>query len=397
MDLRFSNRTEQIVERTRTFVHAIVLDIEDRFSGVAQDDSWRLDLQERAREAKVFGPHLSPAVGGLGLNMVERGPVFEEAGFSLFGAMAINAASPDEGNQHLLSKVANDEQQETYLVPLAKGEVRSAFAMTEPAPGAGSDPRALRSVAERTPRGWRIHGVKQFITGANGAAFFVVMARTSGQPGDKGGATMFLVDSDNPGLSITGHIRTMDASMIGGHCIVRLTECRVPDSAVLGEVDRGFEYANVRLGPARLTHCMRWLGAARRAHEIAVVAAATRQAFGRRISDLGMAQQMIADSEIDFAASRGLILRGCWECDQGIDASESSSIAKTFVSEAVGRIVDRSLQLLGGSGMAEDLPLARIFRETRPFRIYDGPSEVHRWMLATRATKRIVAAAMPSS
>jgi alkylation response protein AidB-like acyl-CoA dehydrogenase len=215
------------------------------------------------------------------------------------------------------------------------------------------------------------------------------MARTSGAPGDASGATLFFVDAENTGMCIERHVPTMDKSMIGGHCEVRFVDCQVPDSAVLGEVDEGFRYAGVRLGPARLTHCMRWLGAARRAHEIAVAMAAERRAFGDRLADLGMAQQMIADSEIDLAAARGLILRACWEIDQGVDSSDSSSIAKTFVSEAVGRIVDRSVQIAGGLGVSEDLPLARIYRETRPFRIYDGPSEVHRWAIARRAIKRI--------
>jgi alkylation response protein AidB-like acyl-CoA dehydrogenase len=201
---------------------------------------------------------------------------------------------------------------------------------------------------------------------------------------------MFLVDAGNPGMIVTRHVPTMDKSMIGGHCEVRFTNCLVADSAVLGEVDQGFRYAGVRLGPARMTHCMRWLGAARRAHEVAVNYAAEREAFGARLANLGMTQQMIADSEIDLAAARGLILRSSWEIDQGMESNDSTSIAKTFVAEAIGRIVDRAVQICGGQGVSEDLPVARIYRETRPFRIYDGPSEAHRWAIARRATKRIV-------
>jgi acyl-CoA dehydrogenase len=389
VDLNFSVATVELVERTRAFVRDVVLDVEDAFEGVAQGEAWRHDLQAAAKAAGVFGPHVPREFGGHGLGLVERAPVFEEAGYSLFGALAVNAAAPDEGNQHLLDRVANGDQRQHYLAPLASGKVRSAFAMTEPAPGAGSDPRALRTSATRVVDGWRIDGLKRFITGLDGAAFSIVMARTSGVPGDASGATLFLVDAENTGMSIERHVPTMDKSMIGGHCEVRFVDCQVPDSAVLGEVDEGFRYAGVRLGPARLTHCMRWLGAARRAHEIAVAMAAERRAFGDRLADLGMAQQMIADSEIDLAAARGLILRACWEIDQGVDSSDSSSIAKTFVSEAVGRIVDRSVQIAGGLGVSEDLPLARIYRETRPFRIYDGPSEVHRWAIARRAIKRI--------
>jgi alkylation response protein AidB-like acyl-CoA dehydrogenase len=389
VDLNFASGTDDLIKRTQAFVHDVVLDVEDTFAGVAQDEAWRRSLQDAAKAAGVFGPHVPVEFGGHGLGLVERAPVFEEAGYSLFGALAVNAAAPDEGNQHLLDQVADAGQREQYLAPLARGEIRSAFAMTEPAPGAGSDPRALQSSATRVPGGWRITGFKRFITGGDGATFCIVMARTTGAPGDAGGATMFLVDADNPGMVLERHVPTMDKSMIGGHCEVRFTDCRVPHSAVLGAVDEGFRYAGVRLGPARMTHCMRWLGAARRAHEIALAYAAERRAFGVRLADLGMTQQMIADSEIDLAAARGLILRACWEIDEGIESSDSTSLAKTFVGEAVGRIVDRSVQILGGLGVSEDLPLARIYRETRPFRIYDGPSEVHRWAIAKRATKRI--------
>jgi alkylation response protein AidB-like acyl-CoA dehydrogenase len=317
--------------------------------------------------------------------MADRAPVFEEAGYSLFGPLATNIAAPDEGNVHLLAHVADADQREEFLAPLARGEVRSAFAMTEPAPGAGSDPTALRTTATRTAAGWQIDGEKHFITGADGAGFFIVMARTSGRPGDRGGATMFLVPASSPGLEVGRHIDTLDKSMVGGHCEVSFRDVAVPESAVLGEVDKGFDYAQVRLGPARMTHVMRWLGASRRAHDIALVRVAQREGFGSRLGDLGMVQQMVADNEIDIAASRALLLQACWELDQGGPASDATSRAKVFASEAIFRVVDRSIQMCGGLGVSEDLPLARLSREVRPFRVYDGPSEVHRWAIAKRA------------
>jgi alkylation response protein AidB-like acyl-CoA dehydrogenase len=390
VDLAFAPATLALAAETRAFIRDVVLPIEDEYSGVAPDnDEWRVKLQTEAKAAGVFGPQVPIEYGGHGLNMVDRAPVFEEAGYSLFGPIAVNCAAPDEGNQHLLDRAGNAEQRERYLAPVARGEVRSAFAMTEPAPGAGSDPRALTTRATKTSNGWRIDGFKRFITGADGADFAIVMARTSGNPGDAGGATMFLVDSDNPGMILERHVPTMDKSMAGGHCEVRFDDCQVPESAVLGELDEGFRYAGIRLGPARMTHCMRWLGAARRAHEMAIARAVERKAFAQPLAELGMTQKMIADSEIDIEASRGLILRACWELDQGRSGSDSTSIAKTFVSEAVGRIVDRSVQIYGGLGVSEDLPLARIYREVRPFRVYDGPSEVHRWALAKRAARRV--------
>ncbi|MFI6362399.1 acyl-CoA dehydrogenase family protein [Nocardia sp. NPDC050630] len=388
IDLAYSAEIAALVERTRAFTREVVLPIEDRHGGditAAGGDIVRKDLQAAAKLAGVFAPHAPVDYGGLGLSMSDRAPVFEEAGYSLFGPMALNIAAPDEGNVHLLAHVASPAQKSQYLAPLATGEIRSAFAMTEPAPGAGSDPSALTTRAERTAGGWRINGRKWFITGADGAGFFIIMARTSGQPGERGGATMFLTPTDVPGLHVGRHIPTADRSMLGGHCEVTFEDLMVPDSAVLGAVDRGFEYAQVRLGPARMTHVMRWLGAARRGHDIAVHHVARREAFGAKLGDLGMIQQMVADNEIDIAATRSLLVRACWELDRGGAASNATSIAKTFAAEAIFRIVDRSAQMCGGLGVAEDLPLARLAREVRPFRVYDGPSEVHRWAIAKRS------------
>jgi acyl-CoA dehydrogenase len=381
-------RVAELVERTRTLVETTVLPLEKTFDGDierAGGDRLRHELQESAREAGVFAPHASVEHGGHGLGMVDRAPVFEAAGYSVFGALALNIAAPDEGNVHLLQEVATPEQRERYLGPLARGEVRSAFAMTEPSPGAGSDPSMLATQARRDGDEWVIDGDKRFITGADGAGFFIVMARTS--PGD-GGATMFLVPGDDPGATVGRHITTMDRSMVGGHCEVSFRGVRVGDDAVLGEVDRGFVNAQVRLGPARMTHVMRWLGAARQAHECALGYVQERHAFGSRLGDLGLAQQLIADSEIDLAATRALLLTACAALDRGERASHETSIAKTFGAEAICRVVDRAMQLTGGTGVSDDLPIARLYREVRPFRVYDGPSEVHRWSIARRALRR---------
>ena len=397
IDLTHDDRAKQIAELTTAFIRDVVIDVEVEHAGVVPDDRVRSDLQRAARDAGVFAPHASPEFGGHGLDMRGRAAVFEEAGYSLFGPLALNIAAPDEGNVHMLEAIADEDQKERYLAPLAAGDVRSCFAMTEPSPGAGSDPDALRTRAERVPGGWRIEGRKWFITGADGAAFAICMARTTGEPGDRGGATMFLVDADNPGMRIGRHIPTLDESLYGGHLEIEFDGCVVPDSAVLGEVDQGYRYAQVRLGPARMTHCMRWLGVARRAQDIAVGHAAEREIFGARLGDLGMAQQMIADNEIDIRASRGLILQACWELDQGRSAGTSVSVAKTFTAEAVWRVVDRSLQLCGSLGVSGDLLLGRFLREVRPFRIYDGPSETHRWSIARRVVGRRAAAVAAST
>lgn len=390
IDLRYDEDVLDLVRRTEDFVRATVVPVEQRHGGVLADagEAVRVELQQAARAAGIFAPHAPRRYGGHGLGMCDRAPVFEAAGYSLFGPLALNIAAPDEGNVHLLATVATDEQRERYLAPLAAGRTRSCFAMTEPVPGAGSDPSALSTRATRVPGGWRIDGHKWFITGADGAGFAICMARTSGEPGDRGGATMFLVDADNPGMRLVRHVPTMDQSMIGGHCELRFDGCEVPDDAVLGAVDEGFSYAQVRLGPARMTHCMRWLGVARRAQDIAVGHAVRRRLFGSRLAELGMMQQLIADNEIDIEASRALILRACWELDQGRSAAQLTSITKTFVAEAVWRVVDRAVQMCGALGISEDVLLARFLREVRPFRIYDGSSETHRWSIARRVVGR---------
>jgi acyl-CoA dehydrogenase len=369
----------EIVERTRAFVAEYCIPAESRFTGHDPGEPLRAELQAAAREAGVFAPTVPRAYGGLGLDIRGWAEVLDEAGYSLLGPLALNCSAPDEGNMRLLEMVASEEQKARYLIPVARGEARSCFAMTEPPPGAGSDPSALASTARRVSGGWMIDGEKRFITGAEGASFAICMARAPT------GATMFLIDADNPGFSLVRAIPTMDSIFLGGHLEVRFHDCFVPDESVLGAVGEGFRYAQVRLAPARLTHCMRWLGLARRALDIALDRSATRELFGSPMQSLGLAQGLVADSMIDIAASRALIRSVAEVLDIGRSGKHESSVAKVFVSEAVFRIVDRSVQLLGGDGVAHDLPVARFFNEVRPFRIYDGPSETHRWAIARRA------------
>ena len=383
----------ELRQRIERFVRDTAIPIEERLGGSLHhaDDQLRTELQDAARAAGVFGPTIPVELGGLGLDRTAQAWALEAAGYSLVGPLAMNCAAPDEGNLHLLAEVADAHQRERYLEPLARGSVRSCFAMTEPSPGAGSDPRLLRTTATPHGDGWRIDGRKWFITGAVGASFAICMARTSGEPEEPGGATMFLVDTDNPGMQVKREIRTLDEAMIGGHGEVVFDRCHVGPDAVLGEVGRGFDYAQVRLAPARLTHCMRWLGIARRSLDIAVVHGTQRRAFGERLVDLGLTQQHIADCVIDIEASRALVAVCAAELDAGLPGAQSSSIAKTFVSEAVGRVVDRCVQMCGSLAISDDLPLSRFYREVRPFRIYDGPSEAHRWAIARREVKQVAA------
>lgn len=374
------------VERARAgiaeFVAEHVIPLEPTVIGREVDDETTRELQRRGRASGYFAPQLPKDLGGGGFDLLESAILLEEAGYSLLGPLALNCAAPDEGNLHLLEKVASPQQRRDFLEPLARGDVRSCFAMTEPPPGAGSDPAALRTSARQDGDEWLITGEKWLITGADGAGFAIVMARTGES------STMFLVRADNPGMVVGAHAHTIDASMPGGHCRVTFTDCRVSAEDVLGEVDQGFRYAQVRLAPARLTHCMRWLGAARRAHDIAMRHALSREIFGARLAEHGMAQQLIADNEIDLHAARLVLWQACWAIVNGSRGGEESSRAKVMISEAVGRVVDRSVQLAGGMGTSEDMVLGRIYADIRAFRIYDGASEVHRMSLAKRAARR---------
>lgn len=382
MDLDLGARAADTQKRIAAFIRNTVIPMEPR-AFASFDDEIRRESQGAARAAGLWAPQLPEQLGGMGFTFTESAALFEEAGYSLLGPLALGIAAPDEGNCHLLDRVADAVQRERYLEPLARGEIRSCFAMTEPAPGVGSDPKAVRTKATRVSGGWSITGDKHFITGAQGASFAIVMAATGDEPGE--GVTMFLVDADNPGWTVTGHYNTLDIAMVGGHCTVELRDCVVPDEAVVGEVGQAFRYAQVRLAPARLTHCMRWLGAARRAHDEALRRAVGRELFGRRLTDHGMAQLLIADNEIDLAASRALLRQAAWDVERDNDPLLASSRAKVFVSEAVNRVVDRAVQLTGGLGTVLDDVVARTYADIRAFRIYDGASEVHRMSIAKRA------------
>jgi acyl-CoA dehydrogenase len=384
IDFEISAELGALRDRVRTFVDGELIPLEDTFRSSAPDPDTIAALRTKARVAGIYGPHLPAEYGGMALDWRSIAVIFEAVGRSLLGPLAINAAAPDEGNMRLLSRVATPAQRARYLEPLARGTIRSCFAMTEPAPGAGSDPSMLRTRARKTADGWVIDGEKWFISGADGSAVAICMARTSDDPTGRRGATMFLVDADNPGFRVQRRIETLDCATPGGHCVVTFEQCHVGDDAVLGEVDEGFRYAQLRLAPARLTHCMRWLGIATRAHQIAIGYAARRSAFGKPLSGHEGVAFQLADTEIELHAARLMIWHTAWLLDRGEHARHESSMAKTFVAEAVFRAVDRALQVCGALGVSQDIPLGTFLRESRPFRIYDGPSEVHRMAIAAR-------------
>lgn len=338
-------------------------------------------LREKAKAAGLYAPQLPTSHGGLGLSWKERAVILEEAGRSFLGPLAVNCAPPDQPNMINLMLHGTQEQRDRYLDPLIRGDIRSCFAMTEPAPGAGSDPSMLKTTARRQPGGWIIDGRKWFISGAVGAAFAIVLAQT------EAGATMFIVEAGNPGYRVLRNIASIDGFQIGGHGEIEFAGCAVSDDAVLGEIGKGFAYAQQRLEPARLSHCMRFIGRASRAMSIAQDYARTRSSFGSPLAELQQIQAMVADSHIDLHAARLMTWHAAAKMDAGESVKHESAMTKVFVSEAVCRVADRAAQIMGALGMSEDTPVSLILRELRPFRIYDGASELHRATLARRIFK----------
>lgn len=387
MTQNLSPSVQALAERVRQFVIDQIIPLETGYRAEMSHHhhgpsaELRAELIRRARAEGLVGPHLPKELGGFGLTHREQAAVFKAAGYAPLACIALNIMAPDEGNMHLLHKVASKAQQDRFLRPLAAGDTRSAFLMTEPDGGAGSDPGMMQTVAVKDGDDWVISGRKTFITGAQGAAFGIIMARTEHS------ATMFLADMSSPGIRIERVLDTIDSSMPGGHSVITLDKVRVPADQILGELDEGFRYAQVRLAPARLTHCMRWWGAAERANDIAAEFATRRHAFGKPIIDHEGVGFMLADNLIDLKQSE-LMIDWCADVlDAGHAGGTESSMAKTAVSEALFRVADRCVQILGGTGVSGDTVVEQIFREIRAFRIYDGPSEVHRWSLAKRVKK----------
>ena len=380
----------ELRDRTAAFIRDEIIPLE---TDAPRDhhgpsEELRLHLVGLARHPGLLVPHVSKEFGGLGLSHVGKAQIFEESGYSMLGPVAMHIAAPDEGNMHLLEVVANADQKERFLRPVTSGQQRSMFMMTEPEGGAGSDPSMMKTRADEQPDGsYRINGLKWLITSALGATVAIIMARTFDRNGTDIGATMFLTEAGAPGIEIAEVLGTMDHNAVGGHAVIKLTDVHLAADAILGDVGAGFRYAQVRLGPARLTHCMRWLGAARRCHDVAVDYARTRHAFGKPIGEHEGVGFQIADNLTDMQTSRLLIQHCAWVRDAGSQAREESSMAKLYVSEATSRVVDRCVQILGGRGITDRTVVRQVYEDIRAFRIYDGPSEVHRMAIARRALR----------
>jgi len=375
-----TSRAEEIAARVEAFVRDVIVPYEsdDRRDRHGPSDALVAEMREKARAAGVLTPHILP--DGSHLTQRETAIVLKKSGLSPLGQLACNTQAPDEGNMYLLGKVGSAEQKARFLDPLVSGEARSAFFMTEPAEdgGAGSDPSMMQTVCRLDGNHWVINGRKKFITGAEGAKVGIVMARSDD------GACMFLVDLPDPAIRTIRVLDTIDSSMPGGHALVEITDLRVPADQMLGASGEGFKYAQIRLSPARLSHCMRWTGLAMRAHEIAVDYANRRMAFGKPLIDHEGVGFMLADNLIDLKQSELMIDWCAGVLDTGSLGTAESSMAKVAVSDALFRVVDRCVQVMGGNGVSQDTIVEQAFREIRAFRIYDGPTEVHKWSLAKK-------------
>ncbi|MEK6608275.1 MAG: acyl-CoA dehydrogenase family protein [Myxococcota bacterium] len=386
MDFELSPELAEMRRKVRAFVDERVIPVEA--AAIAEDREGRADsltaLQREARAAGLWTPHLPPEWGGLGLGVMGMCALFREMGRSPVGARVFNCDAPDQGNMDLLLGAASDAQRRRWLGPLAAGEITSAFCMTEPAPGAGADPSNLRTRA--TPQGgggWRIDGHKWFSTGGGQASLLMVMARTSEDP--KRGATLFLVERGAAGVTHVRDVGTMgDPLLAHREAELRFDDVRVGDDAVLGGVGEGFRLAQARLVPARLTHCMRWLGLADRALGMCRAYLTTRESFGQVLARHQMVQRLVAEGATAIHAGNLMTLHCAWMLERGLtrEARPYSSIAKTHVARTLCKVLDNAIQMHGALGYSEDLPFGQWYRHARAARIADGPDEVHEMLIA---------------
>jgi acyl-CoA dehydrogenase len=371
----------EIADRVEAFVRETVIPYERdtrRDHHGAPLDEMVFEMREKARAAGVLTPHILS--DGDHLNQRETAVVLIKSGLSPLGPLAVNTMAPDEGNMYLLGKVGSPDLKARFLTQMVEGTARSAFFMTEPAGegGAGSDPSMMKTTCRLDGNHWVINGRKTFITGAQGAKVGIVMAKA------EEGACMFVIDLPDTAIRIDHVPNTIDSSMPGGHATLTIDNLRVPADQMLGQAGDGFKYAQVRLSPARLSHCMRWLGCCIRAHEIASDYANRREAFGKALIDHEGVGFMLAENMIDLKQAELMIDWCAGVLDTGSLGTVESSMAKVAVSEALMRIADRCVQVMGGTGVTDQTIVEQVFREVRAFRIYDGPTEVHKWSLAKK-------------
>ena len=389
MDFSLPPDLDALRLKVRAFVRDHAIPLEADPANFDTHENIRLDrletLRAHAKQAGVWAPQAPVAWGGMGLSIVGRAAFYEEANYGLFGPVAMNCAAPDDGNMSILARVGTEAQKQRWLKPIVDGEVRSSFAMTEPAPGGGSDPAMIQTRAERKAGGWSIHGRKWYITGAAEAKHFILIARTSDDA--RKGLTAFLFDRDQPGWHIVRRIPIMGPEEHGGHCELAFDGLEVSDDNVLMQLGDGLKVTQIRLGPARLTHCMRWLGLAKRCMAIAADYAEHREGFGMRLIDRESIQLKLGETAHDIAIGRLLVMQAAWKLDQGDFARKEISMAKVHVADTLHKAADMAIQINGARGYSKDTILEWIYRYARQARLVDGATEVHRMVLANAYRK----------
>ncbi|MCB1482398.1 MAG: acyl-CoA dehydrogenase family protein [Rhodobiaceae bacterium] len=384
MDFSLSPEIDDVRQRVRKFVAREVMPLEENPANYDEHENIRLDVLDevraRAKAEGLWAPQMPKELGGMGLPHIGWAAIYEEANRSLFGPCAINCAAPDDGNMNVLSKVATPEQKERWLMPIIRGEARSAFVMTEPHPGSGSDPTMMLTTAEKKNDRYIVRGRKWFITGAAEAKHFILLARTSDDP--RKGMSAFLFDRDDPGWRIDRRIPIMGPEEHGGHCELVFEGLEIPMENRLMEEGDGLKLTQIRLGPARLTHCMRWLGLAKRCMEIAQTYANEREGFGVRLSNRESIQVALGDVAADIEIGRLLTMKAAWLLDQGDRAKTAVSMAKVHVADTLHKAADTAIQINGARGYSKDTILEWIYRYARQARLVDGASEVHKMVMA---------------
>lgn len=383
MDFTISPEVEDLRARIGAFVDQEIIPFESRKE--AYDDHGNIGpealemLRAKARAEGLWALQLPKSIGGGGLNKQGMAVCYEEMNRSIFGPVVFNSAAPDDGNMMVLSDMGTDAQKEQWLMPIMRGDVRSAIAMTEPAPGGGSDPSMIQTRAEKKGDRYVINGRKWFITGAEEAAHFILIARTSDDP--RSGLTAFLYHKDQPGWEITRRIGIMGPEEHGGHCELEFNGLEVSEDNILGGLGRGLKVTQTRLGPARLTHCMRWLGLSKRCVEIAREYAERREGFGIRLADRETVQVMLGELAMGIEIGRLLVMKAAWEIDRGGYARKEVSMAKIHVANLLHKVADTAIQINGARGYSTDTILEWIYRYARQARIVDGADEVHKMVL----------------
>ncbi|MFC6754160.1 acyl-CoA dehydrogenase family protein [Halorubrum tibetense] len=380
-------RGPEIAEAVRSFIDEAVLPVERERLGRGRIPETAIEsLREEARDRGIYAPQVAEEFGGLGLGFREMLPVFEEAGRSLLGPAALRCAAPDEGNMHTLEIAATDDQKERWLRPLAAGEIDSGFAMTEPIQGGGSDPKMLATTAEKDGDEWVINGHKWWTTGGVEADVFLTFARTDQEAHPYAGCSVILVPADTAGVEVVRSIPHVGERLLGTtHAEVRFDDVRVPVENTLGEENEGFTLVQKRLGPARLTHCMRYAGMADRALDIATAYLTEREAFGEPLAEKQGPRFRIADRRTELHAARTMVRHAAGRIAAGSEARIEVAMAKTFAANVTQEAIDDALQFCGGNGIARDLPLSAFYENVRQFRIVDGADEVHRRSIARDA------------